>query len=534
MASKGVGSSLVVGQGRSDPAGTMRAVLPLVSLLLLACGSSGSSGVQPGSGGAGNFLGGVGGSGASTGGGNGEGGSSQVEALPAATGMAIGQVAVYQGVKIPLYADGADVTKLNAPIVQGREARVRVFFAPKDDWSAHVLVVRLTTENGAGEQKVYEIKGQPKGAATDEDLKSSANFTLPGEVLDGSLSLRVELLDAEPQGDGDTSGSAWPGEGFHALGEKNPNGPLHLKVIPITYGADKSNRQPKLDDDTLEGIRQGFRQQYPIPDLDLEVGDALTWTQTVSPNGTGWQQLLNKIVSLRGKDSSPNVYYFGLFMPAASVATFCGGGCVAGLTYITQDTSDVSTRASIGLAYDDTRIETMLHETGHAHRRTHAPCAPGGQIDQIDPKFPYDGGSIGVWGYDLVNRSLRSPTKYTDFMGYCSQTWVSDYTYSALFTRIQQLNQAASAYIYNARPTSWRQAFLDVGGELRWGDLVVRTTPPAGETIDVTVGSGLRAHHVQASFYGLSHLPGGMLLLPADTSLEGEIRAGEHGTFAVR
>ncbi|RYE90088.1 MAG: hypothetical protein EOO75_10715, partial [Myxococcales bacterium] len=389
----------------------MRRFLPLLALLI-SCSSAGSSGGAPPLGN------------------GGSGGSTVVETGPLATGMAIGEVSINQGVKVKLYsAEEGDLADLNAPIVQGRDALLRVFFAPKADWQPHRVAVRVTLQNGGGEPTVLEIQGVPSGPSNDEDITTSANFDIPGTRLDGTLAVRVEMLDVEA-GEGDTAGTTWPAEGERLFNEQSGNGAFQLKVIPIRYTAGGVDYEPDLSEDTLKGIRYDFLRQYPISAVDLSVGDTLTWAQQVNANGNGWQQLLNKIVSLRDSDPSPNVYYFGLVKPAASTASYCAGGCVAGLTYISKDSLDASLRSSIGLAFGDVQNGTMLHETGHAHRRTHAPCGPYGQLpDQIDPKFPHPKGSIGVWGYDLLDRTLRSPAEYTDFMGYCEQTWVSDYTF---------------------------------------------------------------------------------------------------------
>jgi len=64
------------------------------------------------------------------------------------------------------------------------------------------------------------------------------------------------------------------------------------------------------------------------------------------------------------------------------------------------------------------------HELGHNWGREHAPCGVSG-----DPSYPYEGGSIGVWGYDRATGTLKSPSGHADIMSYCSPFWTSDYTY---------------------------------------------------------------------------------------------------------
>ncbi|MCS6902100.1 MAG: hypothetical protein RMJ98_20945 [Myxococcales bacterium] len=464
----------------------------------------------------------------------GSGGAPAPAPLQPATGIALGEVALYQGVKVSLYtAANGQVTKRNAPIIQGRDALLRVFFAPKPDWQPHRIAVRVTLQPGQGEAQVLEIQGTPGGVSTDEDLNSSANFDIPAALLDGTLSLRVELLDVEA-GQGDTSGSAWPVEGFQALEEKSAEGNFKLRVYPIRYDADGSGRLPDLGEERQKAIRHAFLKRYPIPGIELELGEEIPWTSKVSANGSGWQSLLQKLVNLRAKEKRPNVYYYGLFLPTNSLASFCIQGCVAGLTLISPGTDDPSLRASIGLGYnDEMSLNTILHEVGHAHRRTHAPCGPFGQLpDQIDPKFPYKTGKIGVWGYDLLDRTLKDPAKFFDFMGYCDPNWVSDYTFNALFQRVVALNNQA-AFVHG-NPTRWRQAWFDLEGELRWGDIVERTLPPVGEELTVSLGEGPNARQVKGYFHGMSHLPGGLLLLPEDVGTPDVLDAGREGRFYVR
>ena len=81
-----------------------------------------------------------------------------------------------------------------------------------------------------------------------------------------------------------------------------------------------------------------------------------------------------------------------------------------------------------------------MHELGHNHGREHAPCGVSG-----DANYPYNGGSIGVYGYDLLTGQLFSPNEHADMMSYCDPTWISDYNFLALFDRVRSVN---SAYVY--------------------------------------------------------------------------------------
>ena len=75
------------------------------------------------------------------------------------------------------------------------------------------------------------------------------------------------------------------------------------------------------------------------------------------------------------------------------------------------------------------RDGVAAHEWGHNWGRQHAPCgAPGNP----DPNYPYAGGVIGVYGFDVAARPVKPPTTFTDLMGYCNNEWISDYTYKGV------------------------------------------------------------------------------------------------------
>jgi hypothetical protein len=94
---------------------------------------------------------------------------------------------------------------------------------------------------------------------------------------------------------------------------------------------------------------------------------------------------------------------------------------VAGVGYI-------GAAAAIGWDKLPTGSSVAAHEWGHNWGRQHAPCGGAGNPDG---NYPYTGGEIGVIGYDLANDELK-PADSHDLMGYCSNEWISDYTYTGV------------------------------------------------------------------------------------------------------
>lgn len=217
-----------------------------------------------------------------------------------------------------------------------------------------------------------------------------------------------------------------------------------------------------------------------------------------------------------------NVYYYAAFAPTSDFNSFCGGGCVAGLSSVPNSPSDVGQKASIGLVYGGTTQyqrasgQTMGHEVGHGHGRTHAPTSysvmgcstPGG----LDPSYPYPTGAIGVWGWDIYNWIPMDPTQYFDMMGYCSSDWISDYTYGALASWVAADNGADM--VLPSKPTTYRQLLVQRDGTLKVGNAFPVYGVLSGTKRQVTYESGGATHTVDGYFYPYDHIAGGYVLAP--------------------
>jgi hypothetical protein len=167
---------------------------------------------------------------------------------------------------------------------------------------------------------------------------------------------------------------------------------------------------------------------------------------------------------------------------------------------------------------DQSRV--MAHELGHTWNRLHSPC---GQPAGVDPDYPYPGGTIGVYGFDLQDNVLRSPSS-PDVMGYCGDPWISDYTYQGVLD-YRIATQAANA---RAAVAGAAQTCLIVWGRIVNGRPVLE---PAFEV--VTRPSLPRAagpYHIEG------HSADGARLLDLAfdaTEVADDRRGGRHFAFAV-
>jgi len=427
---------------------------------------------------------------------------------PLVKGVTLKDIAVYQGVKVLVVSGGKWVSSRNAPVVAGRVALVRVFVSTDSSYDGSTVTAELRLTTGGKKLPILKDTKKVSTASTDADTKTTFNFEVPADQLDRDTSFSVALTS--PNGDDPTSTSAsparFPQDGTTKSLAAEASGKVKVVLVPVKYMADGSGRQPDVTQTQLDLYKQTMMSMYPATSVEITVHAPYQYTNGIAANGSGWSSVLQSITNLRQADRAPSdVYYYGAFAPTSSFNTYCGGGCVTGLSTVVDTASTSYLRASVGIGFSGIdAAKTMAHEVGHAHGREHAPC---GGADSPDENFPYTGGTIGVWGYDIFAKTLLSPTKGHDVMGYCENSWVSDYTYSALFDRISALNPTTTKSQQtggNALRT-YRVATVAADGALSYENEV--------ELADLTGGTEVPS--VQgARFYKFDHLPGGVLMLP--------------------
>jgi hypothetical protein len=434
-----------------------------------------------------------------------------VDSTVDASGVTIQEIALYQGVKRTLMQNGA--TAGGVPIVAGRPALMRVFVATDGGFSGAPVTARLYVGDA---QTPIEVQATLGGAPSDGDLGSTINFDLGAELVQQGMTYRVELRQQASDSAGNNPGARWPASGNEGVQLENAGPGLRVKLIPIRYGADGSNRLPDTSAGQLAAYEGGFFAQYPIPSVEVTVHEPVQWNNSVSSGGSGWESLLNAVADLRAQENPPpDVYYYGIFAPASSMGNYCGGGCVAGLGMI-GGPGDEYTRAAIGLGFaGQESVHTAVHEIGHTHGRYHTPC---GGAAGTDDNYPHSGADIGVWGYDLLTGQLWSPSDTKDFMSYCYPAWVSDYTFSALLDRLQAVSGASLVFPPESVDQQYERALVGSGGALSWLPSIQLHHPPMAETTtQVTVGPA--GETVTGHFYPYDHLDGGMLVWKKPTQL---------------
>jgi hypothetical protein len=419
-----------------------------------------------------------------------------------ATGISISQIAIFQTVKSQRMLDGMAKSS-NVPIIADKAALMRVYFKLDAGWTPH-NVMALLDISANGQMQTLKSTFTPSADSTDDALPSTVNFDLALDLVTTDATYAVRLVDpmmsATPTSD--PAPQRWPLDGSQTLlGAQSNGAQLKIVLVPIRYNADGSGRLPDTSQAQLDRYKNFMYSLYPTPVIDMTVHAPVNFSSTISPGGQGWGSLMQFVANLHQSEGATDQYYYAVFEPASSYQAFCGGGCVAGLSLLAQQPTDVWARVSMGLGYTGDEATTIMgQEVGHAHGRGHAPC---GTNQGLDPSYPYTDGRIGVWGYSLIDKTLIGPTQAKDVMSYCSPQWISDYNYKALYLRIKFVNNAS---IVPGPKKTYRWANVE-------GNVLVSYGPPF--TADFPPGGTPRTiNGVAGYYYPYDHVDGGLLLVP--------------------
>ncbi|MGD9387142.1 MAG: hypothetical protein PVI87_02845 [Gammaproteobacteria bacterium] len=305
--------------------------------------------------------------------------------------------------------------------VAGREGLLRVVVtASRSNTARPDVRVRLFQD---GVQLWERILPARAGSVLQEPFLSSLNLTwnielTPEEVQPG---LAVEAV-VDPAGEinlASRENTRFPRGSGQAPIEVRELAPMRVLFIPVQ--ATRHNDTGGIFPGNVDDFLTNTRLWLPVGNIEREVRATPFVTDRDLTSLSDIQGLLSDLQALRTAESAGDRYYHGI-VPNVQ------GMPVAGIAF---RPSSPSSTFRTGLSYDNLprAAETVAHELTHNLGRRHSPC--GNNISGVDPAFPYADGGIGEAGYHIEDDSLRGPSGYFDYMGYCRPRWTSDYTYEA-------------------------------------------------------------------------------------------------------
>ena len=300
------------------------------------------------------------------------------------------------------------------PMIAGRPALLRVYTLANQCNTA-TPIVRITLSNG----KVYDVpaaESSVRALLAPGVLLSTWNVTIPDTAVKDGLTFVAELDPANAVAETDEIDNRFPSVGVEEV-DVRAVGTVGIMFVPIVQPNGTGNVTSANQDQFLEFSRQ----VHPVLGFDVVIRQQpfTSDRSELTPNdGAGWGGLLQDLESARTIQGTQR-FFHGIVKTSYS-GGIAGIGFIGGKTAITWD----HLPSASGI---------VAHELGHNYGQFHAPCGgPNGP----DQNYPYAGGVIGQYGYDLATQTLKGPRAYSDVMGYCDEQWISDYMYRRMLVNL--------------------------------------------------------------------------------------------------
>jgi hypothetical protein len=372
-----------------------------------------------------------------------------------------------------VYIDqGAQTYNFGVPLVRDRPGLLRVFLRANQANTA-APDVRVRFYQAGALVQTDTIAAHRAGvtqAIAEGDTTASWNLALPEMFIEPGLQILVDVDPSAVIPLATRAGLTYPASGAPGTLDVRTAGSYDLTFLPVLNTADAQTGN--VSSATAASYLRAVRLLHPMWQYTASVHAVFTFTgglfESSDQNGA-MANLLQQVEMLRLAEGASHYYYGVMHLPYTS-------GQV-GLGYI--NTGAPGSRSAIGWDQLGTNpltdaSETYAHELGHNMGLFHAPC---GGATSPDPNYPYAGGQVGVYGYNVVTGAITGLQNF-DMMSYCTPTWISDYSYGRLITLAPTLGSLAAAD--RAAPT---HGYL-VSGTMRDGSVQLNpaielTTDPA-------------------------------------------------------
>ena len=306
--------------------------------------------------------------------------------------------------------------------VAGRPGRLRVIVEAEESntWTPDVQV-RLSV---GGNVFLEETIPAPSGSVpTDPDLADpddTWDLELPASDVPEGLEVEAIVDPDSTIAQEDRDGFRFPVGGGTASLDVEPLAPLNVELFPIHW--ESEDLTGEIHSGNVDEFMADTERWIPLPDRSAEIRNPFSTDEDLS-TVNGWVELLGDLQALRDAEGAQDEYYHGIVPDFEGIP-------LGGIAYVA---SSPSSPYRTGLTYDRFPFApgTLAHELGHNMGLGHAPC-PGTSPSGVDGDFPYDDGSIGVPGYDVLDGELVDPSSHSDYMSYCRPRWTSDYMYNEL------------------------------------------------------------------------------------------------------
>ncbi|KIG15693.1 hypothetical protein DB30_05263 [Enhygromyxa salina] len=375
----------------------------------------------------------------------------------AAMGISIVGIEANQGTAVAL-TNGVDYIgpdNRNAYLVRDRDTLIRFQHVIEDPaaWIDRDLTgfLHVYPADG-GEEIISERKLFVTADSDPRNLDTNFYFSLLAKDAKPGARFWVELRESDKLIDvsGLSEGvSAAPAES-QPFGFEDTSLELDIVIVPVDYQWPDPPRYPDITAEDLQIFHDLLLQQNPVQTINIQFRDEpLVWDERITNLGS----LLGPTRALKINDgAAANVYYHALVDVGGSGVNMVAG--IANLAGPGMNDSDRRVAATVYYKHYDpgdpeegeepqtfspiNSARTWVHEVGHNQGLSHVYC-PGADSAGPDPSYPYQDGKIGVFGFGIRDYHMYTPTAAHDYMSYCGNAWVSDWTWNKTYERIQTL-----------------------------------------------------------------------------------------------
>lgn len=393
-------------------------------------------------------------------------------------------------------------------LVANRDALLRVFVLANGSNTAQPQV-RVRIYDGATLLQTNTLsapESSVRQSTAEGTLTSTWNLLVGAANVRPTMKVLVDLDPSAAIADADRSDNTWPSSGNPQSISVSTVPTFNVRFVPVAVGALVGN----VSAANKESFLTTTRRIWPVQNVSSDVRATFTSSATDLQSNDGnnqWLTVLSEINTLRSTDGAPSTtHYYGV-VKVGYTSGIAGYGYVPG-------------RAAIGWDYLPSGDGVAAHEWGHNFSRQHAPCGVSG-----DASYPYAGGVTNYWGWNSTTNTLVSPAA-TDVMGYCSNNWVSDYSWTGV------LNYRASSGVQAAAAQGSTATADKADGLLVWGRVVngvIQLEPAFRVNAPITPAATRPTHRLDL----VDNNGRSLLQLPIEASLVDHTEGRDERQFAV-
>ncbi|HET6585421.1 MAG TPA: hypothetical protein VFG69_18310 [Nannocystaceae bacterium] len=365
-------------------------------------------------------------------------GGAAFEPIPA-RGIVVSSIEANQGVGVPIFANGTWVPagSRNAELVKDRNMLVRAFWEIEPDFVPREIEARIDLHLPDGSIESAAKTVLVEGPSDPADLDQSFWWGLPQEMLVPGVEFQITLWETDFGQEGTPEPSPLPA--FPAspepIGLEDSELALRVMLVPVHHDLGPQCAEPPLIDQiAIDIFRDHLYVQNPVHEVEITGHPGIVWTDDLHSFGG----LLGELAQLHA-DVDPGMYVYGVVRPCDGGPQDVGGQAID--IPGPPSTGNSWSRTAVGRWYSSNlgqTAETFVHEIGHTQGRYHVAC--NGQEGGTTPLYPYAGGVIGVWGFDILAfDQLHKPDIAKDYMTYCGNTWVSDWGWHEVFPYVREI-----------------------------------------------------------------------------------------------